>query len=293
MHVLVTGIDGFSGKNISNHLLKNGIRVTGVGSQKSRKRTEVDGLTVLNGDLSGKMSLPNNIDAIIHTAASSPGKGIHLPEDKMIRDNVTATQNLVRHGVQSGISHFIYFSAFSVFGNVCVPVVDEKTAINNHTPYGKSKFLGELAVAEEASHFSSMSIRLPGILGPGSVRNLVTRLLTAAKEGLDIEYYNPDSLFNNGVHIDDIARFVTGLLSKKWAGADMVVVGAGSPMPMKEVVETIVRETGSRSKISEVTAKTHSFIINSSYAQDSYGYDPMSMRDILRMFLQENNCSHR
>src|SRR5207248_1320682 len=92
------------------------------------------------------------------------------------------------------------------------PVVDETTPITDPDIYGLTKLIGEKLVGDPTATFRSIAIRLPGVVGPGSVRNWLTNVVAAAKEGREIDIYNPTASFNNAIHVADLARFVANLL---------------------------------------------------------------------------------
>lgn len=291
MHVLVTGAGGFSGAELTAALLACGHRVTAAsGSNRGRLRegTERLGqLSIVMGDLSGDLILPDKIDAVVHTAARSPLPGIKTAD--LVRDNVQATRNLVLYAKRAGVSRFIYFSSISIYGRIEAPVVDELTPIHDPDAYGLTKRMGEELLAVEPGSFCSLTIRLPGIIGVGSVRNWLTEVLTAAREGREISVFNPEAPFNNAVHIADLVRFTLGMLDREWDGADVVTLGAAGQIAVGDAVQLLVDAFGSRSRIRYETTQKRSFLISSARARDRYGYDPMEISDMLRLFASENS----
>src|SRR5262249_564565 len=147
----------------------------------------------------------------------SPGSGVAAAD--MVRDNACATARLLAYAKAAGAGTFIYFSTLSIYGEIPGPVVNEKTPIVNPDVYGMTKYLGEMMLRELPAPARSMSIRLPGVLGRNSVRNWLTGMLAAAKEGRDVSCYNPQATYNNAAHIDDLGRFVEHLLNdQSWTG---------------------------------------------------------------------------
>ena len=58
-----------------------------------------------------------------------------------------------------------------------------------------------------------VSIRLPGVVGPGSHDNFLSDTMTRLVAGETAVVRNPDALFNNVVHVDDFACFADTLLA--------------------------------------------------------------------------------
>ena len=147
----------------------------------------------------------------------------------------------------------------------------------------------------ETAGLRSVSIRLPGVVGPNSVRNWLTGVIERAKAGQDITVYNPDAPFNNAIHVDDLAAFVADLVAREgWDGHDAVTVGAGDSIPVRRAVETLLQALGSAAPIRVNSEPRPGFLISSKKAQQRYGYVPSPIADVLRRIGTENrpNAAH-
>ena len=289
MEVLVTGAGGFSGSHLVPALIARGHHVTAVVGRTRGRLDATLGLPALNviaGNLSEPLTLPGHIDAIVHAAARSPGTGVTSAD--MVRDNVVGTQRLVEYAREAGARTFVYLSSLSVYGTITAPVVDEATPIVNPDAYGMTKYLGEIMLRETPASLRTLSIRLPGVLGPRSVRNWLTSVLLAAKAGREIVYYNPDAPFNNAIHINDLCGFVGDLLAaSNWDGHAAVTVGAGGMTSVRKAVQVIVEAFGSRSALGVRQEVRPSFTVSSENAR-RYGYRPMEIEAMLAQFAEEN-----
>lgn len=296
MHVLVTGAGGFSGAEVVLALLARGHRVTAVVSSTRGRLPEgaerLGKLRVIVGDLSGDLALPVEVDAIVHAASRSDASGGGDPGitiDDMVRDNVLSTLRLVKHARSSCVRKFIYFSTVSIYGRIETTVIDETTPVTNPTTYAQTKRIAEELVASGENTFSSLAIRLPGVLGRASVRNWMTNVLASAREGREITVCNPTTPFNNAVHITDLSRFVCQLLDLEWTGFDAVNIGAAGQIAVGEAVRLIVEAFGGRSRIRHETTPKRGFLISSVRACDRYGYHSMEITDMVRRFAAENS----
>lgn len=290
MHVLVTGAGGFSGAEATVALLEHGHQVTAcVGSTRGRLPQGVEQLGKLNiiaGDLAGSLELPSKVDAIVHAAARSPAA--EVTTDDLLRDNVFATQRLVKYAKQTGVRTFIYFSSLSIYGRIETPIVDEATPVLDPGVYGLTKRLGEELLSAQENSMRSLAIRLPGIIGRGSVRNWLTNVLAAARAGSEIVIFNPDALFNNAVHVADLRRFTCELLERQWEGFDAITIGAAGKVTVSDAVRLVIEACDRRSRIRIEAAPKRSYIISSAYACDRYGYRSMDITSMLRRFVAEN-----
>jgi nucleoside-diphosphate-sugar epimerase len=290
MDLLVTGAGGFSGSHLVATLLARGHTITAiVGHSRGRLDPALQAnpaLTVVAGDLTGALPLPSRIDAIVHAAARSPSPGV--TDTDMVRDNVVATARLLDYARATGAHTLIYLSSLSIYGDIAGPMVDETTPIVRPDVYGTTKYLGEVMLRDLPPPSRTMSIRLPGVLGRNSVRNWLTNVLAAAKDGREIACYNPQASFNNAIHINDLSRFVQHLMTdSEWTGHRAVTVGAADKTSIRQAVRIIVDTLGSRSAIRIHDEARPSFIISNERAQQ-YGYRPMGIESMLAQFASEN-----
>ena len=286
MHVLVTGAGGFSGAAIVTRLVRERHEVTACfGSTRGRLPTDVKVLREIYGDLSSGLSLPKRVDAVVHAAARSPTPGVS--EEDMRMANVEGTRRLVEHAARAGAHVFIYLSSLSIYGEINSPVVDESTPVRDPDAYGVSKRNGEELVAA-AQSFRSLAVRLPGVIGKGSVRNWLTGVLENARAGREIRIFNPDGRFNNAAHVSDLAQFVAGLLGREWRGHDAVTIAAAGETTVRAAVQVLVDAFRGKSRVQVMPAMKPGFLVSSARARERYGYRPMEITEMLQRFAAEN-----
>jgi nucleoside-diphosphate-sugar epimerase len=287
MRILVTGAGGFSGAEIVKRLVRDRQDVTACfGSNRGRLPPDTAVRSEIYGDLAGGLALPDRIDAVVHAAARSPAPGVS--DADMHTANVEGTRRLVAHAMQACVSCFIYLSSLSVYGRIDTPVVDEATPFRDADTYGVSKRRGEEIVAAEGQGFRSLAIRLPGVIGPRSLRNWLTGVLHSAREGRDIKVFNPDAAFNNAAHVSDLADFVSEVLALDWRAHDAVTIAAAGQTTVREAVQLLVDAYGGKSRIVVENAPRPPFLVSSARASRLYGYRPMDITAMLRRFASEN-----
>jgi len=102
-------------------------------------------------DLVTKIIKQHEIVEIIHFAGS-----IIVPESvvdplKYYSNNTATTRNLIEAAVQGGVKHFVFSSTAAVYGMVGVEPVSEDTPLNPASPYGRSKLMSEIMLADVAA----------------------------------------------------------------------------------------------------------------------------------------------
>lgn len=180
--VLVTGANGFVGRNLCRHLSERGFTVRA--SQRRASRREPPAVeTLLTGDLDGGTDWRDALDgveAVIHCAAR-----VHIleetaadPLEAFRQVNVAGAENLARQALSAGVKQFIFLSSIGA------RVAQEDSGA---TPYQISKLEAEKALNKVASG-SGMTVtclRPPLIYGPDAPGNFAL-LIKVIERGLPL-----------------------------------------------------------------------------------------------------------
>jgi len=289
MRILLAGAGGIVGSGLLGHLLREGADVIALCRRREPRLPEpAEGAgrcVLVRGDLTEGLDLDARADIIVHAAALlRPGD---LPVADYVQANLRMTRHILDYASRTGGGPIVFLSSLCVYGEIRSPVVDEDTGRVNPTPYGISKILSERMLQEAAGRVASLSLRLPGVLAQGAREIWLAKVREKARAGETIEIYNPESPFNNAVHVRDLARFIVALGERGLEGAGAVTLGCAEAMPVGEVVRTVIEACRSSSSIVVRPAEVPSFTISSERAIARYGYRPSPLRTILREFLEE------
>ena len=235
-------------------------------------------------DLAAAEPLPAGpFDALIHCAGAIPST---VPDEaELSRINVQGSRRLFEHAVKSGATIIVFCSSMAVYGRVAADVVDPDTPVDEPGAYGRSKLESEAKLAELSSAntgLRALSIRLPGVVGPGSHDNFLSDTMRRLAAGETISVRNPDALFNNVVPIDDLAHFADTLLKALAPGHRVTTIAATDPLPVREVVGILQDAAGGVGEV-HYQHEGHSFLISSEHAR-SLGYRAPTVRDAVQRF---------
>jgi nucleoside-diphosphate-sugar epimerase len=289
MRVLVTGVSGFSGSTVARRLASGGHDVVGTYRRDTDFLTplrDVARLELVRTDLTDAGQLAGPFDAIVHIAATSPAPGIDVAT--LVRDNIDASFALIEAARRWGTSRFIFFSSLSYYGRIEQDVVDEATPVRDPDAYGATKLVVEQRLAELTAEFSSLALRLPGIVGRGAHRHWLASVASRLRAGEPVRAFHLDRPFNNATHIDDIAALVLAVLAREaWSGFDAAVLGAAGSLTVRETIERLASALGVSAKIEEIAPTNTSFTLSSAHAVARYGYQPMEIGALIDRYGRE------
>ena len=244
-HVFVTGAGGFIGGVVAGALAAAGHRVSALHRGARPHALAAAGVTAIQGDLRDPSGFPERYDALIHAGAVIPARNIAGNDFAAV--NIAATEALLAQAGAAGARRVIFCSSMSVYGRVTAPVVAVDTPPCEVDDYGRSKQAGEAALAAwtaAKAGRAGLSLRLPGIVGVGSHHNFLSDVATRIFDGAPVTARNSTGLFNNIVHVDDLAAFMGDWLASGAAGHVAVPIAARTPIPIKEVLEILFAAAG-------------------------------------------------
>jgi len=186
MQTLITGGNGFVGRYIVEQLLARGdrVRVLGRGSypELAALGAECVRVDLATPDAAGALaSAMRGVEVIFHVAAKA---GVWGSFDDFYRNNVTATQRVVRAAERAGVPKLVYTSSPSVaIGEADLEGVDESTPYPERylAPYPQTKAMAERFVLAR-TELATTAIRPHLIWGPRDP-HLFPRLLARARSG--------------------------------------------------------------------------------------------------------------
>jgi 2-alkyl-3-oxoalkanoate reductase len=183
MKAVVTGGNGFIGRYIVEQLRARGDEVRVIG-RRPYPELEALGVRCFAIDLSTQQSCAEALrgcDVVFHVAAKA---GIWGPAAEYYRNNVTATQHVLRETMRAGVPKLVYTSTPSVvFGEESVAGADERQPYPPRylAPYSFTKALAERSVLA-CRELLVVAIRPPIVWGPRDT-NILPRLLSRARAG--------------------------------------------------------------------------------------------------------------
>ncbi len=228
--VLVTGGAGYIGSHAVLALRDAGRAVAVVDTLATGFRWAVpDDVPFYHGDVTDaalidRIAAEQGVTAVMHFAGSLlVPESVTKPLD-YYRNNVVASRSLIESAVRNGIGHFIFSSTAAVYGTPEVVPVPEDARKSPINPYGNSKLMTEIMLADVAHahplaygvlRYFNVAGADPAARSGQSVKN-ATHLIHVAAEaarGLRAEvmvygtdYDTPDGTgVRDYIHVSDLA----------------------------------------------------------------------------------------
>jgi UDP-glucose 4-epimerase len=271
MAVLVTGGAGYIGSHMVLRLCDAGEDVVVLDNLVTGFEWAIDHRARLVEGNAGDMALvgelikTHGINEIIHFAGS-----IVVPESvsnplKYYSNNTATSRNLIEAAVTGGVKHMVFSSTAAVYGMPGLEPVSEDTLLNPLSPYGRSKLMTELMLADvAAAHpFTYGALRYFNVAGAdpkkrsGQSTPLATHLIKVTaqtalgqRDHVDIfgtDFPTPDGTgVRDYIHVSDLVEAHALLLNYLRAGGTSVVCncGYGTGYSVRQVIDMVRKVSG-------------------------------------------------
>lgn len=266
MTVLITGGAGYIGSHMSLRLIDAGEQVVVIDNLTTGFDWALDGRAkFVQGDvgdmaLVGKVIADHDVKEIIHFAGS-----IVVPESvedplKYYANNTASSRNLIEAAVKGGVSHMIFSSTAAVYGMLGMEPADENNPLNPTSPYGRSKLMTEMMLADVAAvtPLKYGVLRYFNVAGAdpqnraGQSTAVATHLIKVAaqtalghRDHMNVfgtDYDTPDgTCIRDYIHVTDLVEAHALLLDYLRAGGESTVLncGYGRGYSVREVIDVV------------------------------------------------------
>lgn len=214
--ILVTGVAGFIGSHIADHLLRGNNTVIGIDDLSAGYQRNIPkGVIFIKDDICNirkYKSIMKDIDVVFNNAASKKNICLKDPARDM-EVNGIGTYRLLQSAMDNGIKKFVHASTGSVYGEVFGETITEDTARNPVSFYGISKTAGETYVQyfHKAYGLNTTILRYFHVHGERQESNEDTGGVVAIfneriKAGKPITIHGDGSQKRVFTHVSDIAE---------------------------------------------------------------------------------------
>jgi UDP-glucose 4-epimerase len=254
--VLVTGGAGFIGSHLCDELLSKGHQVIALDNLKNgsleniSKASKNPNFKFLNGDILSQKDCDlatKNIDVIYHLACLGVRHSLHSPFENH-RVNAEGTLNMLEAAKVNGVKKFFYISTSEIYGDVKTFPITEDSVPLPKTVYGSSKLAGENYAYSYYKCFDlDVTIfRIFNNFGPrahfeGDAGEIIPRSIVNILYGKNPVVFGDGSVTRDFFYVKDTANVLTQMLDYNNLKGEIINIGTGEEITMKQLLETIIK----------------------------------------------------
>jgi UDP-glucose 4-epimerase len=307
--VLITGAGGYIGSVAASLLLEKDYKVVAIDNFSTGYKEPLnllmqkygkEKLKIYNVDLKGFFShvfRENQIDAVLHYAAScSVNESMERPE-KYFTNNSLATQRLLHTMLDAKIDKIVFSSTCAVYGEAEYVPIDENHPTMPANPYGESKLVSEtfLRWYSTLGKLKYVALRYFNVCGAtdngeiGDSKNPSVHLMQNAVRGaLGIEPFyltcgrfdTPDGTpIRDYVNVVDLNEAHIKALEYLFNGgsSEIINLGTGDGNSVMEIVQQVEEITGKKINVDQGPARAGEYakmIASTKKAKEILGWVP-------------------
>jgi UDP-glucose 4-epimerase len=264
--ILVTGGAGYIGSHMVYYLLNKDIDVVvldNFSNSDSSRLKKIEEITkkkikIVKGDVTEKIDIDEEIDAVIHFAAlKSVPDSLEKPMEYYF-NNVYGTLNLINWVLEKKIKKFVFSSTCAVYGDTDEELINEDLQNNPLSVYGKTKLFSE-QMLEDTSKVNELSVaslryfNVVGNLSSGEIGdNLDSPAIIPAilrsyfDKKTKLYIYGDDYKTKDGttvrdyIHVEDLvdAHFKSLKFLEDNKGYNVFNIGTGTGYTLLELIQT-------------------------------------------------------
>ncbi|MBU4269148.1 MAG: NAD-dependent epimerase/dehydratase family protein [Acidobacteria bacterium] len=245
MKLLVTGANGFLGREIVRQMAAALLQIRATDMQAASVFPEIDYRHADILEPTSLLSVVQEVDCVIHAAGLAhifdKSKAVRAPFKEI---NEIGTANMVQAAANAGVRHFVLISSVSVYGGSRNGGAED-SGCDPQGSYAQSKYQAEQR-AIEISRDSGMALtilRLATLYGEGDPGN-VARLMRTIDRGRFL-WIGDGSNCKSLLYRDDAARACLKVFQAPAKGVNIFNVSV-LPCTMYEVVEGLAKGLGKK-----------------------------------------------
>ncbi len=264
LKIVVTGGAGFIGSHLTDHLLSLGHEVTVLDNLANGKKDNLSeaftnkSFRFVEGDILNKSICDETIkgaEVVYHLACLGVRHSIHSPfENHQV--NAEGTLNVLESSKKFGIKKFFYISTSEIYGDIKKFPIDELGVPLPKTVYGASKLAGENYAYSyyKCYGLDTTILRIFNNYGPrahyeGDAGEIIPRSIVNILYGKNPIIFGDGLITRDFFYVKDTARALGQLLNNTTITGEIINIGTGVEVTMKELLSLILKNMGKEKEL--------------------------------------------
>jgi len=304
MNFLITGVAGFLGSALANHLAHDGHQVRGL-DDLSKGDPEVLDKSVhfTRGDVNDRpklWTLLQDVDCVYHLAArvSVPESVLYPREYNAV--NVGRTVSLMEAMRDVGVRRVVFISSGAIYGEQSEQPLHENLPPNPDSPYAVSKLSSEFYVRTVGQLWGieTVSLRVFNAYGPGqhlppSHPPVIPNFLRQAVRDGSVVIHSDGGQTRDYVYIDDVIRAMIAASTAPSIDGQVINVGSGTEISVRGLGRLVIDLVNSQAE-TIFNPRSNSGVARMcadlSLANEKLGYQPqITLEEGLRLTIAKDS----
>ena len=279
--ILITGLNGFIGKNllayVKNHYASDFHNIVALSS------VPIEGVTTIiyeSHENFGNITIPHEVSKVIHMGAWTPKSTEEANDVEKSISNISFVKNLLHSLEGHRIEQFFFFSSLHVYPQT-KNVISESSEVKPISLYGDSKLFCERVVERWCYQHNSLSqiLRVGHIYGRGEekYKKIIPLFIKKIIAGNPIEIYSSGNEKRSFLHVDDCVKFIWK--SKDFSRNNIINVVSGIAVTVFEIAKILVDISGKKIDINvqNQNIETRDMVFDNTLMQSLLPFKEMSL----------------
>ena len=267
--ILITGGAGFIGSTLADKLIKENNKVIvidnfndyyapalkekNISHNLANPNYKLYRNDICDKDAVEKIFEKNNIDCVVHIAASAGVRASISNPELFVQSNIAGTINILEAMRKNNVKKMVFASSSSVYGNCKAEKFSEDLKVTEPiSPYAATKSACEqfLYTYSKLYDIQSTCLRFFTVFGPRQRPDLAIRkFIELIEQDKPIPVYGDGTTMRDYTYIDDIVSGIISAIKYDKTPYEIINLGGGSPVTLNEMIETIEKVLGKNAKI--------------------------------------------
>jgi len=258
--ILITGGDGFIGKELVRQLSKKGHKIVSFDLNFADDKTEKN-VKKFSGSILNEMELHKAMQGCTHVIHLAAALGVEYTEKNRLECfeiNIEGTKKILEASVKKGVKKIIFSSSSEVYGNQNKSFFDENTNLQVLSNYGVSKIVGEeyLRAYYEKYNLNYNIVRFFNVYGINQKDNFVmTKFIKSIIKKQNLYIYGSGNQIRSFCHVEDAVKGVILVLNKGNKNQIYNIGNDNEPVKLYALAKKCVKYLHSKSKIIKIDYK--------------------------------------
>lgn len=247
MNILITGANGFIGKALVKSLLQTSHNIVACVRSSVQPTLECEYRYIDKLDHSTSwQKILKDIDIVIHCAGKARASKVDLSttqlQNSLYEINTSATLNLAKQAVESGVKRFIFLSSIKVNGEYTLPNLPFTSEIPRppEDPYGLSKYKAEVGIKAIALNSSMDFVILrPTMVYGENVKGNFNSLMKWTNKGFPLPLGGIKNNLRSLVYIDNLTDFIIKCIDYPNSLNEVFLVSDDNDISTSEMINNI------------------------------------------------------